>query len=101
MGPTGRAPWNAETTAVDVYLGLERLVFFSDAVFAVAITLLALDLCLPTEIGGRSNTELLDQLLGELGRVPGARHQCPCHRHLLALAPSRISVHQAHGSVKL
>ena len=44
-------------------LGLERLIFFSDAVFAIAITLLALDLRLPG--GGESpdNAQLLAQLL--------------------------------------
>jgi len=42
--------------------GLERLVFFSDAVFAIAITLLALDIR-PPEIAGLGNAELFQGLL--------------------------------------
>lgn len=42
--------------------GMERIVFFSDAVFAIAITLLALEIRLP-EIAGRGNAELLEGLL--------------------------------------
>jgi uncharacterized membrane protein len=43
--------------------GLERLIFFSDAVFAIAITLLALDLRLPNGGDSPSNAQLLAQLL--------------------------------------
>jgi uncharacterized membrane protein len=45
-------------------LGLERLIFFSDAVFAIAITLLALDIRLPAGGESPSNAQLLAQLLG-------------------------------------
>jgi uncharacterized membrane protein len=45
-------------------LGLERLIFFSDAVFAIAITLLALDIRLPAGGEAASNAQLLAQLLG-------------------------------------
>jgi uncharacterized membrane protein len=45
-------------------VGLERLIFFSDAVFAIAITLLTLDIRLPASGGAPSNEELLAQLLG-------------------------------------
>ena len=51
-------------TADQDKLGLERLIFFSDAVFAIAITLLALDIRLPTGAESFSNAQLLDQLLG-------------------------------------
>ena len=44
-------------------LGLERLIFFSDAVFAIAITLLALDLRLPSDVESPGNAQLLAQLL--------------------------------------
>lgn len=44
-------------------LGMERLVFFSDAVFAIAITLLALEIRLPSDAGELSNAELLQSLL--------------------------------------
>lgn len=43
--------------------GMERLVFFSDAVFAIAITLLALEIRLPNDIADANNVELLKSLI--------------------------------------
>jgi uncharacterized membrane protein len=45
-------------------LGLERLIFFSDAVFAIAITLLVLDIRLPSSADSVSNRQLLLLLTG-------------------------------------
>jgi len=45
-------------------LGLERLIFFSDAVFAIAITLLALEIRLPDTDELLTNTQLASQLAG-------------------------------------
>jgi uncharacterized membrane protein len=63
------APQHAESS--EDQLGLERLIFFSDAVFAIAITLLALDIRLPAGEGNLSNQELLNQLLAIWPRYLG------------------------------
>lgn len=45
-------------------LGLERLIFFSDAVFAIAITVLILDIHLPPGADSANNNQLLLMLTG-------------------------------------
>ncbi len=45
------------------HIGLERLIFFSDAVFAIAITLLALDVRLPAGAESLTDAELYRGLL--------------------------------------
>ena len=54
----------------DTHMGLERLVFFSDAVMAIAITLLAIELKLP-EIEIADSGQLAHQLLEMSGRFIG------------------------------
>ncbi len=44
-------------------ISLERLIFFSDAVFAIAITLLTLDIRLPATNSALSNADMLQSIL--------------------------------------
>jgi uncharacterized membrane protein len=58
-------PTHSPAEREGIGLGLERLVFFSDAVFAIAMTLLVIDVRLPELAGQISDGELADAL-GEL-----------------------------------
>ena len=52
-------------------LGLERLVFFSDAVMAIAITLLVLEIKVPEIEAGAATSELVRQVTGLLPKYLG------------------------------
>ena len=62
--PKSSADANQHNASAQDSLGLERLVFFSDAVFAIAATLLALDIRLPAGQEAMDNIQLLTALLG-------------------------------------
>ncbi len=67
--PTGKpakpdAARKKSATSYTDTIGLERLIFFSDAVFAIAITLLALEIRLPEEAGQFGDLELWAALAG-------------------------------------
>jgi uncharacterized membrane protein len=52
-------------------LGIERIIFFSDAVFAIAVTLLALEIRLPASEDLLTDSQLLEQLTGMWHRYLG------------------------------
>jgi uncharacterized membrane protein len=64
-----RFPMKKDRDSEGTQLALERLLFFSDAVMAIAITLLAIDLRLPEEEHLTSNRDLLMQLVGLLPHI--------------------------------
>jgi len=55
----------------DDSLGLERVVFFSDAVFAITITLLILEVRAPHLPEGARNRDLLEAIVGLLPKLVG------------------------------
>jgi uncharacterized membrane protein len=67
-------------------LRLHRLLFFSDGVYAIAVTLLAVELVLPEAASELSGRDLLDSLLKSWPRVLAfltsflfiASRECPC-----------------------
>jgi uncharacterized membrane protein len=62
-----KAPPPAETklyNAEQSRTGLERLMFFSDAVFAIAITVLVLDIHLPSGVDLSNDHQLLNAMVG-------------------------------------
>jgi uncharacterized membrane protein len=63
LQPANASESKPETTYKD-RLGLERLIFFSDCVFAIAITLLVLDVKIPVGAESFNNDQLLASLLG-------------------------------------
>jgi uncharacterized membrane protein len=63
-------PHPASSNDANISLGLERIVFFSDAVMAIAITLLAIDLKVPEIPASLAATQLpiqLDEMVPRLG----------------------------------
>jgi TMEM175 potassium channel family protein len=72
LPPPPDAPEEEDTTLEErqgVELRLERVVFFSDAVFAIAMTLLVVNLPVPAFVGPVSQQRLADALAADLPRV--------------------------------